>query len=171
LLGLRFTIAAFAACCLAAAASPANADIWLGGRLVEAPHGEILWDQYGVPHIYGETVEDVLYGYGYAQMKNHAEVILRKVAAARGRLAEYFGPGDGDANAMSDRRARTFGVYPRAEAWLVEGTEEQRRFLALFCAGVQSYLDEHGSTVDPALKRVAPVTPADILAVIQFSIP
>ena len=28
---------------------------------------EILWDTYGVPHVYGTTAAAVFYGYGYAQ--------------------------------------------------------------------------------------------------------
>src|SRR5208282_6280160 len=40
--------------------------------------GEILWDQFGIPHIYGPDLFTVVRGYGYAQMENHAELILQK---------------------------------------------------------------------------------------------
>ena len=42
-----------------------------------APKGEILWDTYGVPHIYGADAEAVFYGYGYAQANSHANTIFR----------------------------------------------------------------------------------------------
>ncbi|WP_298839443.1 penicillin acylase family protein, partial [uncultured Salinicola sp.] len=29
--------------------------------------GEILWDSFGVPHIYAKTEEGGFYGFGYAQ--------------------------------------------------------------------------------------------------------
>ncbi|GAB4012292.1 hypothetical protein GCM10028808_27960 [Spirosoma migulaei] len=38
---------------------------------------EILWDTAGVPHIYGQTLEAMYYGFGYAQMHNHADLLLR----------------------------------------------------------------------------------------------
>jgi acyl-homoserine-lactone acylase len=162
-------LVSLAACGLLAVA-PASAQTLTSGEPAPVRHGEIIWDNYGIPHIYGKTVEDALFGYGYAQMKSHAELILRKTAWARGRLAEYFGPGANNAMANSDAEIRTFDIPRRAQSWLVQGTEEQRQYLAIFCAGMQAYLDRNGAAVDPAFKRVAPVTPADILALGQLTI-
>src|SRR5688500_9494443 len=58
--------------------------------LLPAVAGEIRWDRYGIPHIYGATIEEAVHGFGYAQMENHAEQLLLNVASARGRSAEYF---------------------------------------------------------------------------------
>ncbi|MDQ6702914.1 MAG: penicillin acylase family protein, partial [Pseudomonadota bacterium] len=44
---------------------------------------EILWDQFGIPHIYGSDRLTVVRGLGYAEMENHAETILMNVASAR----------------------------------------------------------------------------------------
>src|SRR5262245_4320948 len=63
--------------------------------------GEILWDEFGIPHIYGPDLPTVLRGYGYAQMENHAELILQNIALARARSAEYFGPGTNNQNITS----------------------------------------------------------------------
>ena len=52
---------------------------------------EILWDRYGVPHVYGTSTAAVFYGYGYAQAQSHADEILRLYGEARGRGAEYWG--------------------------------------------------------------------------------
>ena len=38
---------------------------------------EILWDEFGIPHIYGPDLPTVVRGYGYAQMENHAEQTIR----------------------------------------------------------------------------------------------
>lgn len=133
-------------------------------------HGEIIWDKYGIPHIYGQSVEDVLYGYGFAQMENHAETILRKVATARGRLAEYFGAGDQNSNVASDTRIRTFDIPRRSATWLQEGTEEQRRFLTIFCDGLNAYAQQNGSTIDPSLQQVLPIVPTDVLDIAQNTI-
>ena len=48
--------------------------------------GEILWDEFGIPHIYGPDLPMVIRGYGYAQMENHAELILQNIALARALL-------------------------------------------------------------------------------------
>src|ERR1700756_5433722 len=53
---------------------------------------EILWDNYGVPHIYGKTTVDMYYAFGWAQMHNHANLILQLYGVARGRASEYWGP-------------------------------------------------------------------------------
>ena len=44
---------------------------------------EILWDTYGVPHIYGKDAESVFYGYGWAQLHSHANTVLRLYGEAR----------------------------------------------------------------------------------------
>jgi acyl-homoserine lactone acylase PvdQ len=48
---------------------------------------EILWDKFGIPHVYGPDRLTVVRGLGYAEMENHAETILMNVASARGRSA------------------------------------------------------------------------------------
>jgi acyl-homoserine-lactone acylase len=165
--GYRSIVAALAVLVVAAPA-PTLAQSAFERR--DAPHGEIIWDKYAIPHIYGDTIEDVLFGYGFAHMENHAETILRKVAIARGRSAEYFGAGVHNANIVSDTQIRTFDIPRRSQRWLEEGTHEQRRFLRIFCVGANAYADQHGATIDPSLRQVLPIVPADILAVFQNTI-
>jgi acyl-homoserine lactone acylase PvdQ len=50
-----------------------------------AGEAEILWDKFGIPHIYGADLLTVVRGLGYAEMENHAETILMNVASAHGR--------------------------------------------------------------------------------------
>ena len=78
---------------------------------------EILWDTWGVPHVYGRTVQDVGYGFGWAQAHAHGDAILRLYGLARGRAAEYWG----EQYTASDRLMRTMGI-PAAG---VDGYEEQ----------------------------------------------
>ena len=143
---------------------------WAEPKPTTAPTGEIIWDTYGIPHIYGKTTEDVLYGYGYAQMEAHAETIIRKVATARGRLAEYFAAGQNDQNVASDIQVRTFDIPRRAATWLAQGTVEQRNYLTIFCDGINAYANQHGSTIDPIFKQVLPIVPTDILGIAQYTI-
>ncbi len=57
-----------------------------------APKAEILWDTFGVPHIYAPNRESMFYAHGWAQMRNQADLLLRLYGESRGRAAEYWGP-------------------------------------------------------------------------------
>src|SRR5882672_2667987 len=51
----------------------------------------ITRDEYGVPHVYGETDASVVFGYLYAQAEDHFSEIEDNYAAAIGRAAELRG--------------------------------------------------------------------------------
>jgi acyl-homoserine lactone acylase PvdQ len=38
---------------------------------------EILWDRWGVPHIFAPDLEQAMYAFGWAQMQSHGDLILR----------------------------------------------------------------------------------------------
>ena len=63
-----------------------------------AKHVTIYRDEYGVPHIAGETEEAAFFGYGFAQAEDHLERMMLQYRDAQGRRAEVEGPkalGDG----------------------------------------------------------------------------
>ena len=49
---------------------------------------EILWDTWGVPHIYAPDLEGLFYVQGWAQAHNHGDLVLRFYGQARGRAAD-----------------------------------------------------------------------------------
>ena len=50
------------------------------------PRGsEILWDTYGVPHIFAKSSQGALYAFGWAQAKSHGNLLLRLYGQARAR--------------------------------------------------------------------------------------
>src|SRR6266851_9086417 len=51
----------------------------------------IYRDNYGVPHIVGETEEATFFGYGYAQAEDHLERMMLQYRDAQGRRAEVEG--------------------------------------------------------------------------------
>jgi acyl-homoserine-lactone acylase len=54
---------------------------------------EILWDRYGIPHIFAPDRPSLFYAYGYAQMEAHAELLIRLYTQSRGRAAEFYAMG------------------------------------------------------------------------------
>src|SRR5918999_1057220 len=86
---------------------------------------EILWDNWGVPHIFANNEPDLFRAFGYAQMDSHAELLLALHARARGRAAEYWG----EQYLESDRYVRTMGIPERAAQWYTAQSPRFRRNL------------------------------------------
>ena len=63
--------------------------LFIAVNLPAQKRSEIIWDKYGVPHVYADNEEDMYYAFGWAQMHNHADLLLRLYGQARGRGAEY----------------------------------------------------------------------------------
>ena len=118
--GIGFVAGLLALCALTPALAAAPA--------ADKPHGEILWDTFGVPHVYGKNEEGVFYGFGWAQVKSHGDLVLRLYGQAQGRAAEYWGQDYAD----SDRWVITNGVYDRAKQWYAEQTPQFRKDLDAF---------------------------------------
>lgn len=128
-------------------------------------HGtQILWDRYGVPHVFAESVSDLFYCYGWAQARAHGDLLLRVYGQSRGRAAEYFGPGVRDRNLRTDRWVWTNRVPQRAEEWLKAQTPEFRGYLDAFAAGINAYAAKHPEAIGDAEKQVLPVSALDVIA-------
>src|SRR5205823_5805026 len=105
---------------------------------------EILWDTWGVPHIYGNDTQELFYAFGWAQMQSHGDLLLQLYGEARGRAAEYWG----EQYLPSDRWIRTLGVPARARAWYAAQTPAFRSYLDAFAAGINAYAREHPAALD-----------------------
>lgn len=121
---------------------------------------EILWDTYGIPHIYGKDARSAFQAFGWAQMQSHGNLILRLYGQARGRAAEYWG----EEYKTSDRWVRTMGVPDRAREWYEAQSPTFRSYLDAFAAGVNSYAQEHADLIDDEVSVVLPVNAVDLLA-------
>jgi len=45
---------------------------------------EILWDTWGVPHIYGNNTENLFQAFGWAQAASHGNLILQAIRTGTG---------------------------------------------------------------------------------------
>src|SRR5919106_3313540 len=109
---------------------------------------EILWDSYGIPHIFAPDHPSLFFAYGYAQMEAHSELLVRLYAQARGRGAEVYG----DAYLESDRWVRTNGIPQRAKQWAVQQSPEFGGLIRAFAAGLNAWAAKNPSVLTPAAR-------------------
>ncbi|MXU65860.1 penicillin acylase family protein [Oceanomicrobium pacificus] len=130
---------------------------------------EIVRDNHAVPHIFGETDADTLFGLGFvhAQDRLWQMTLLRRTA--QGRLSEMFG----ERTLEIDHLMRALDIYGIARRAVAHQPPEAQALLSAYAAGVNAYLGAVGSE---ALGRGAPEfllfsneiaawTPADSIAV------
>jgi acyl-homoserine-lactone acylase len=120
---------------------------------------EILWDRYGVPHIFADSIENMFYAHGWAQMQNHADLLLRLYGESRGRAAEYWG----ESKADLDRWVHVNGVPGRAREWYAAQDPQFRRNLDAFARGINDYAKKHPQHTSPEFRAVLPVTGVDVV--------
>jgi len=126
----------------------------------------IYRDEFGVPHIVGETEEATFFGYGYAQAQDHLEKMMLQYRDAQGRRAEVLGR-----QALSDGYLR---FIPHEYRW--DGDYLQRllrtkqavvdhrdqidpqvyRILSGFARGVNAYIEEHRAEVPVWIDGITP---------------
>ena len=144
---------ALAACQSAPAQAPA-------AGAASATDTEILWDRYGVPHIFAPDHGALFKAYGYAQMEAHAELLVRLYAQARGRAAEYYGP----EYLASDKWVRTNGLPDTAKQWAKGQSADFAPLIESFAKGLNQWADEHRTELSASAQAVLPLTPEDVYA-------
>jgi acyl-homoserine-lactone acylase len=127
---------------------------------LENPRVELLWDTFGVPHIFADDDAALFYAKGFAQMHSHGDLLLRLYGQSRGRAAEYWG----ERFVESDRWTRINGIPERAEQWLTALSPHMRAYLDAFIAGANAYAEENPAAIGAEWRRVLPLRPADVLA-------
>ena len=131
-----------------------------------SPGTEILWDTYGIPHIFADDTEDLFEAQGWAQMQAHGDLILRLYGEARGRAAEYWG----EDFLESDVRVRTLGIPARAQEWAEAQEPDMARYLGAFVAGMNRYAESNPDALDDAMERALPVETRDVMGHLLRSI-
>ena len=121
---------------------------------------EILWDRYGVPHIFAPDHPSLFQAYGYAQMEAHAELLVRLYAQARGRGAEFYGT----QYLESDRWVRTNGLPDTAKQWAAGQSAGFAPLIQAFAKGLNAWAAEHKAELSAEAQGVLPLTVEDVYA-------
>ncbi len=102
---------------------------------------DIVWTEYGIPHITAQDWGGLGYGYGYAYARENYCVVMKAYVEAAGESARYFGD-DGDLNA--DLNYKMFNSDETIEQLQGELPEFLVDNLRGYAAGLNRYLRDTG---------------------------
>lgn len=133
---------------------------------------EILRDNSNVPHIFGESDEDVFFALGYAHAQDRFWQMIMLRRTAQGRLSELFG----ERTLLTDKLLRRLDLYGAASASVEAQDAPTRAALEAYSAGVNAWFEQVSTG---ALGRgapemwlfnhaIAPWQPADSLAILKL---
>ncbi|MCE7864219.1 MAG: acylase [Bacteroidetes bacterium CHB5] len=121
----------------------------------QAQRVTIIRDTWGVPHIYGKTDADAVFGFLYAQCEDDFPRVELNYITSMGRLAEV----EGEEKLYHDLRQRLFydtlmaeEIYKQSPAWL-------KRLCNAFADGANYYLHTHPEVKPKLIKRFQPWMP------------
>jgi acyl-homoserine lactone acylase PvdQ len=115
----------------------------------------IIRDDFGVPHIYGKTDADAVFGLLYAQCEDDFNRVERNYLWAIGRLAEV----EGESQLYSDVRANLFMTREEAIAQYEAGPEWLKKLCDAFADGINYYLHKHPEVKPKLLTHFEPWMP------------
>ena len=133
--------------------------VW-GQHAVSATHeASIERDQYGVPHIYGETDADAAFGLAYAQAEDSWPIMEGSLPFFRGTAGLY----EGQEGAQSDYLVKwldLWGTLDRDYERVL--SPEIRRYVEAFAEGFNAFTRDNPSEVKHP--ELLPITGKDIIA-------
>ncbi|OGS70426.1 MAG: penicillin amidase [Flavobacteria bacterium RIFCSPLOWO2_12_FULL_35_11] len=120
-----------------------------------AANTEIIRDDFGVPHIYGITDANAVFGLLYAQCEDDFNRIEQNYIWAIGRLAEV----EGEQAIYSDLRARLFMTKEEAIANYEKSPDWLKKLCDAFADGINYYLYTHPEVKPKLLTHFEPWMP------------
>ncbi|MET6989208.1 acylase [Sediminicola arcticus] len=120
-----------------------------------ADNTTIIRDDFGVPHIYGKTDADAVFGLLYAQCEDDFNRVEQNYIWATGRLAEV----EGEGAIYSDLRAKLFMTEAEAKANYEMSPDWLKKLCDAFADGVNYYLYTHPEVKPRLLTHFEPWMP------------
>ena len=127
----------------------------LARQQARAANVTILRDDYGIPHIYGKSDADAVFGLLYAQSEDDFARVERNYIWAIGRLAEV----EGEEKIFSDLRARLFMTESEARQAFRAAPDWLQELCVAFADGVNYYLATHPQVTPALLTQFQPWMP------------
>lgn len=119
----------------------------------------------GVPHIKADTLGSAAFGAGYTQASDNLCTLAEAFVKARSERAKYFGPGQNNANIISDFSLKAQDVIGGAKDGYQQLSKESRAMIDGYTAGYNRYLEQTNAADHPPqckdqpwVKQIEPVT-------------
>lgn len=145
--------------------NPASFDREAARATAERYNAEIIRDEFGVPHIIGETDADAHFGFGYAHSEDDWETLQETLIASRGQSAQYYGKAQAPADYLFD----LFRVHATSRSGEQLGVpDDVRAIVKAYADGINLWGAENPDRVLPG---VLPVSEADIHAGVIWATP
>jgi acyl-homoserine-lactone acylase len=123
---------------------------------------------YGIPHITGSSLANVMFGQGWAYAEDRFCDLDDQVIKVRSQRAKWFGPGTGGVNIATDLGYREIDIMGLATAQRTRLSTEESQVLAGYVAGFNGYLAKVGAGHVPGwcagAPWITPITEVDVLA-------
>ncbi|NVD45446.1 acylase [Qipengyuania atrilutea] len=129
-----------------------------GGQASRTYTAQITRDEFGVPHIYGETDADVAYGVAIAHAEDDFATLQDVVAMSRGRYGAIAGPEGAQVDYvyhLLDARGTAEREYPKQPA-------DTRALFEAYAAGLNQYAAANPGELK--LARLFPISGVDVAA-------
>ena len=121
----------------------------------QAKRVEIIRDDFGVPHVYGPSDADAVFGLLYAQCEDDFRRVERNYLWALGRLAEL----EGEKELYSDLRANLYMTTEEAKLAYEKAPDWLKELCIAFADGVNYYLHSHPEVKAQVITRYEPWMP------------
>jgi acyl-homoserine-lactone acylase len=115
----------------------------------------IIRDEWGIPHVYGKTDADAVFGFLFAQCEDDFERVELNYINAVARMSEV----EGESKLYQDLRMRLFYDSAQAIELYQQSPEWLRKLCNAFADGVNFYLYTHPQTKPKLLHRFQPWMP------------
>ena len=145
---LRCLLVLFAAACAPQGSSDEESARW------EAQSGNvtIIRDDWGIPHIYGKTDADVVFGLIYAQAEDDFNRVETNYLNSMGRLAEA----EGESAIYRDLRMKLFIDPDSMQAMYATSPEWLKTLMNAWADGLNYYLATHPQVTPRVIRRFEP---------------
>src|SRR2546426_12405658 len=100
---------------------------------------EIIFDRYGVPHMYAANEDDLYFAQGYVHAQERLWQMEFNRRLGSGRLSEIFGK----IALETDRFSRRLGMHRAAAAEASGLAEHSKRILDAYARGINAYIERH----------------------------
>ena len=131
--------------------TPSETDRWAG----QAERVTIIRDDRGIPHIYGKTDADAVFGMIYAQAEDDFNRVETNYLNSLGRLAEA----EGESAIYQDLRQRLFIDEAEMKRLYVESPAWLKALMNAWADGLNYYLATHPAVKPRAITRFEPWMP------------